>query len=169
MPLPRAPLRPGDIWGRPARNGGTGVERHNQGLITILIAAAAPLVPWSGRARARARTQSIWKQRLSWGEERRKGAKQTYFNNAKNNRVDIPICLGSHGSFFNAPSQLSSRCRVGRAWSGSGFPAFQAKLSRATRGIWGEGFCWWNLSVLIYAIETTPPPLSASKRIPDLA
>lgn len=45
-PLPRAPQSPSDIWGR-QRDGGGG-ERHNQGLINILIAVVAPLEPRPG-------------------------------------------------------------------------------------------------------------------------
>lgn len=64
-----------------------GVKRHNQDLVNILIAALAPLAPRPGHTCI----HSVWKQRSSRGEECRKGAKQTYFNNAKNNRVNIPL------------------------------------------------------------------------------
>lgn len=99
-------------------------KRHNQDPINILIAALDPLAPRPGHTR----THSIWKQRLSQGEERRKEAKQTYFNNAKNNHVNIPFCLGA----------LLSAGGENLKWIWASRTP-QTKLSRATCGVRGEG------------------------------
>lgn len=102
------------------RPGGAGTGRHNQGLINILIAAGSPGAAAGHRRSIRSG------RRLSRGEEPRKGAKQTYFNNAKNNRVDIPFCLGSPGSFL---TRLLGARPVLRAGHGPRAPASQTELS----------------------------------------
>lgn len=65
--MPRAPqgsARPGDISGR-QREGGTGIERHNQGLITILIAARLPQhLDLDPRTRIQSRGRPHWERRL---------------------------------------------------------------------------------------------------------
>lgn len=132
-----------------------------------MIAAVAPWAPRPGHTRSRA----IWKPRLSRGEEHRKGAKQTYFNNAKNNRVDIPFCLGSRGRSLNAPSQLSSPSVPGGeslAWVQASCLPDQAPR----RCLWGPGgveggLCWRDLHNPVWAVERAAPPVSASRRTPD--
>lgn len=127
-------------------------KRHNQDPINILIAALDPLAPRSGHTR----THSIWKPRLSQGEERRKGAKQTYFNNAKNNHVNIPFCLGA---LLSAGGENLKWMRASRT------P--QTKLSRATCGVRGEGLLGDPLYTRLYSADSTSSPV-CPQRIPDL-
>lgn len=154
--LPRALRRPSDIWGR-QRNGGTGVRRHNQGLINILIAAAAPLAPQPGHTH----THSIWKQRLSRGEEHRRGANQTYFNSM------LKITVATFPSVWGATGHVSMHLLSSRLhawWCGFSPPTLRTKLSSLLVGPGrGKGFAGrtsicWSVPCKWHFLQENPRP-----------
>lgn len=175
VPLPGAPPRPGDIWGRQgveeqARNRH---ERHNQGLINILIAAAAPLAPRPGHTHSltlthtHARTHSIWRQRLSRERSTEKEQNRLILIMLKITVSVFPSVWGASDHFFNAPSQLWSSGLVPRGWRGFRRPAFRPS-SRPPGRSWGLGGApgWRELQSSLCRGDGSSSP-AASRRIPE--
>lgn len=106
--------------------------------------------------------RSVWRE-TEPGEERGEGAEQTYFNNAKNNHVNIPFCSGSRRSLGTAGESLAwtrgsclpDRGSPGCLWVlGMGFTS---GISRSSSVQWrrylflclppSESQTWGNLSL----------------------